>query len=703
METDEPAGTKIALIRDQFLQYLANGRYREAESLLITLRVKARAEHDKATYYVVTHLLGVCYQQEGRLEDAIAYLSEAAQESPLVLSIKSQLHLGKVYSQAADYAQSTQVFTNTLKEIKSLERDGLITHEDALHLTLPVLWRLGVEETISGQQLRGEHYKAEHLELAKNSPYQLANAFACRAILFGSGISGIKFEVVEESLREASNTYINAPDDETTSFAFRDKAFIGMMLLEAILDFQANRKFTSYIKLHVVRYYMHTWGILPSSEGFAEMIRPTLPYFPQLLEFLSITDRQYERWVKKQHDANLYIEARGYAAELVRIMERSGKAGYRTELNILNSSILGRGQKVFIVGPSRLVPKPMTAVGNAPMRSDMKLMGNQRKQLSEALISAFPNKFSLKQMLRFGLNENLEVIAGGENLRDVVFNLVEWAEAQGKTEELVLAARNENPGNLALRAFAEEIMLAPSSAELESIVLSKIRFANVEEWRVRMIKSELAVCRIEIPKYAGVGTGFLLGPNIVMTNYHVMEDVILDPDLRDTVILRFDYKKSADGKTLASGKEYQLMDKEWLVDYSSEKELDYVLLCVDKVPGKEPIADQQGAPTRGWLTPLSHSFTRGEPLLIIQHPKADPLKFAVGSVIDIQPDGHRVRYSANTLGGSSGSPCFTANWELVALHRAGERRVAPTYNEGVPFSAILERLKRKGLTERLKD
>src|ERR1041384_1734613 len=255
METDEPAGAKIARIRDQFLQYLANGRYREAESLLITLRVKARAERDKDTYYVVTHLLGVCYQQEGRLEDAITYLSEAAQASPLVLSIKSQLHLGKVYSQAADYTRSTQVLTNTLKEIESLEGEGRITHEDALHLRLPILWRLGVEETISGQQLKGDRYKAEHLEFAKNSPYQLANAFACRAILFGSGASGIKFEVVEESLRDASNTYINAPDDQTTSFAFRDKAFVGMILLESILDFHANRKFTSYIKLHVVRYY----------------------------------------------------------------------------------------------------------------------------------------------------------------------------------------------------------------------------------------------------------------------------------------------------------------------------------------------------------------------------------------------------------------------------------------------------------------
>jgi hypothetical protein len=39
----------------------------------------------------------------------------------------------------------------------------------------------------------------------------------------------------------------------------------------------------------------------------------------------------------------------------------------------------------------------------------------------------------------------------------------------------------------------------------------------------------------------------------------------------------------------------------------------------------------------------------------------------------------------NTERGSSGAPCFTADWALVALHHAG----GATGNEGIPFTALL--------------
>lgn len=50
----------------------------------------------------------------------------------------------------------------------------------------------------------------------------------------------------------------------------------------------------------------------------------------------------------------------------------------------------------------------------------MILDGQQRKKLQTALIDAFPNQSSLKQMVSFGLNKYLEAIAGGDNLQ-VIF------------------------------------------------------------------------------------------------------------------------------------------------------------------------------------------------------------------------------------------------------------------------------------------
>jgi hypothetical protein len=47
-----------------------------------------------------------------------------------------------------------------------------------------------------------------------------------------------------------------------------------------------------------------------------------------------------------------------------------------------------------------------------------------------------------------------------------------------------------------------------------------------------------------------------------------------------------------------------------------------------------------------------------------------------------------VFYLANTLEGSSGSPCFSDRWDLVALHRGSD----DLSNVGVPFTAILDDL-----------
>ena len=83
---------------------------------------------------------------------------------------------------------------------------------------------------------------------------------------------------------------------------------------------------------------------------------------------------------------------------------------------------------------------------------------NERlEQFHKALLSAFPTTAKLKQMVRFKLGENLDAIASGANLSETISNLIEWAEAEGKLEELLIAARKENPGNPVLRKFDEQI------------------------------------------------------------------------------------------------------------------------------------------------------------------------------------------------------------------------------------------------------
>jgi hypothetical protein len=350
----------------------------------------------------------------------------------------------------------------------------------------------------------------------------------------------------------------------------------------------------------------------------------------------------------------------------------------------------------------------------------MRLTGQQYKQLREALLEAFPSKQRLSELVRFNFDKNLDAIALGDDLQEIAFKLIGAAEAEGWVERLIVAARESNPGNSRLFVFAQEFNLATpmppklSALALEKIIRKKNSFIDVNTWREQLGQIEAQVCRIEITTNKGreFGTGFLIAPNVVITNYHVMETVILKSTAPNQVILRFDYKQLTDGRIINKGTEYRLAEDDWLIDSSpyladenrlpTLDELDYALLRVDGVPGQEPIGKNPdpNSPQRGWLKlPTErYEFVPNDPLFILQHPNATPLKLAFDTeaIIGVNENGTTVRYKTNTEPGSSGSPCFDINWNLVALHHSGDPNWRnPTYNAGTPLSAICSRLENK--------
>jgi hypothetical protein len=88
------------------------------------------------------------------------------------------------------------------------------------------------------------------------------------------------------------------------------------------------------------------------------------------------------------------------------------------------------------------------------------LTGPETKQFQEALLSAYPGRSALARMVKFGFGENLDSITGNGSLSDTVFGLITWAEAKGRLETLLSAARAENPGNVLLLNL--ELRLVPT-------------------------------------------------------------------------------------------------------------------------------------------------------------------------------------------------------------------------------------------------
>ena len=345
--------------------------------------------------------------------------------------------------------------------------------------------------------------------------------------------------------------------------------------------------------------------------------------------------------------------------------------------------------------------------------------------LHEALLDAFSFN-SLKQMMFLKMGLDLEEIAGRGSLRDVVTDLLMVSEREGWTDLLVHSAYEDNPGNPKLQEFVNAFIRYETSTELERIITKSNSFLNINQFRSRLEKLEFQVCQIEIDGDPQ-GTGFLIGDDLVLTNYHVVESLI-DDNARHShteVRVRFDYKKTDESTTLNEGVRYELAESDWLVDFSpyspseagrnfdvdpSVDELDFAVLRVAPnedargravLPGKEKVPGSKQK-VRGFVVfpDREASFETNSALFIIQHPARRPLKLAMefNSIIGVNGNKTRVRHKTNTEPGSSGSPCFDNEWELVALHHAGDPSGgdADEWNQAVPVSTIREYWKRHG-------
>jgi Effector-associated domain 1/Trypsin-like peptidase domain len=354
----------------------------------------------------------------------------------------------------------------------------------------------------------------------------------------------------------------------------------------------------------------------------------------------------------------------------------------------------------------------------------LSLSGAQFRNLNQALRQAF-TLARFDQLLRTGLDRNREDIALGDDYEEIVFKVIKTAEAQGWTADLLAAARQAVPGNASLVAVAQDVGIASATPELERLVKAANPFLDVVRFRTGLGEIETRVCRIEVPVDGGTsfGTGFLLGPDVVMTNCHVVQPVIDGRTPASKVVLRFDYKTLAN-QVVNPGRVYALAD-DWLIDHSptsavdrepepksgvpGEEELDYAVMRTRGTPGSDPVgaAADAGGAARGWISAprQARDYVADTPLLIMQHPDAAPLKLALdmAGIIGTNANGTRLKYKVNTEGGSSGSPCFDAEWELIALHHSGDPNFdpghTPGYNEGIPFPAILALLAKRSKTQ----
>ncbi|MDN3437319.1 DNA/RNA non-specific endonuclease [Planococcus sp. APC 3900] len=198
-----------------------------------------------------------------------------------------------------------------------------------------------------------------------------------------------------------------------------------------------------------------------------------------------------------------------------------------------------------------------------------------------------------------------------------------------------------------------------------------------------------AVCRISIRSQSGqlesYGTGFLVAPNLLLTNNHVLET----SEAAMYAVAEFNYEDDVHfmPRDIISFR----LDPEAL--FITDEALDFTLVAVEE-------NNQHAIPLTNFgylpLLPKPGKILEGEYVTIIQHPNGGPKAITIreNEVKFISSDF--VHYVSDTEPGSSGSPVFNDQWVVVALHHAGiPDPNDPTKwiaNEGIRISSIIQHL-----------
>jgi hypothetical protein len=108
------------------------------------------------------------------------------------------------------------------------------------------------------------------------------------------------------------------------------------------------------------------------------------------------------------------------------------------------------------------------------------------------------------------------------------------------------------------------------------------------------------------------------------------------------------------------------------------------------------------------LSASAQPLQDGDPVIVLQHPQPPgmgaqmPIQLSIGTTQPSPYADRRVRHNARSHPGSSGSPLFSADLTMVALHHASDpvsQWEPAVWNQAIPVRAILADLAGVGVAK----
>lgn len=266
--------------------------------------------------------------------------------------------------------------------------------------------------------------------------------------------------------------------------------------------------------------------------------------------------------------------------------------------------------------------------------------------------------------------------------------LQRYIKRMASREKTILSLQTKTPLEVdsSERVALRKAMINPKDEyTLERVIgESDLFLLNYLEKGLRVGKS---VCRIEINngsgRETGYGTGFLVSPNLLLTNNHVLPSY----EIAINSSAQFNYEKDLN----FNKREMQEFNFAPDVFFMTNVDLDFTLVAVN-----EKSISGTGISDFGYLPLIKQTgkVLLGEYVSIIQHPKGGYKSIVLreNKITDIFENF--IHYTADTCPGSSGSVVCNDSWDVIALHHSGvpdpEHPGQYIANEGIRISSILK-------------
>ncbi|MEP7377655.1 MAG: DNA/RNA non-specific endonuclease [Chitinophagaceae bacterium] len=235
-------------------------------------------------------------------------------------------------------------------------------------------------------------------------------------------------------------------------------------------------------------------------------------------------------------------------------------------------------------------------------------------------------------------------------------NMLTAAENRQKRKEMIEAKAFEPAGFAFDRSIGHNDSLYSNFTELMALTKRKVG----------------RIVIMQDGKRLGYASGFMVSNSLLLTNWHVFKNATMAEESE----LHFFYEYDAQGRPVPP-----VIFKFDATRFFNDEDLDYCFVTVQPTD----VTGRVSLQSIGYLfldkTLGKIGDVNKEKLNIIHHPLGDYKQISIRENTFVDIDNTRIFYHTDTAQGSSGSPVFNDQWQVVGLHHKSIAKMSADGND----------------------